>query len=222
MIEVEDLLFTYESDGFTLRVPDLAVEDGAKVAFIGPSGSGKTTLFHLLAGILVPHSGRISVAGREVSGLPDAERRRFRIGTIGMIFQDFELLDHLTVRENILLPYYVNRALTLDGGVHERVEELARALGIGSYLRRRPAALSHGERQRAAICRALVTEPALVLADEPTGNLDPRNTDVILDLVFRLVEKRGTTFLMVTHDHSLLDRFDRTIDFMDFLPEAER
>lgn len=219
-VKVHDLTFEYEAKGFTLRVPRLDVTRGHKVVFIGPSGSGKTTLLHLLAGILVPDAGRIVVEDEDVTAKNDAERRRFRIGTIGIIFQEFELLDHLTVRENVLLPYYVNRALVLDRAAEDRLEDLAASLGISGRLGRRPRRLSHGERQRVAVCRALVTGPRILMADEPTGNLDPRNTHAMMDLVFREVEEHDATFLMVTHDHSLLDTFDRVIDFQAFRKEA--
>jgi ABC-type lipoprotein export system ATPase subunit len=216
-VAVEDLRFSYEPEGFALHVPRLEVARGEHVVLIGPSGSGKTTLLNLVAGILVPGSGRVVVDGREVSALPDAERRRFRIGNVGLIFQEFELLEHLTVRENLLLPYYVHPALALTDEVRDRAETLARALGVERYLRKRPAALSQGERQRVAVGRALVTEPAILLADEPTGNLDPRNKDAILDLVFAQAKEQDATLLMVTHDHSLLPRFDRVVDFAGFL-----
>jgi ABC-type lipoprotein export system ATPase subunit len=212
-IRIEDLRFSYEPEEFALQIPSLSVARGERVALIGPSGCGKTTLLSLIAGILLPRSGWIEVDGLEVPGLSDAERRRFRIGRIGLIFQEFELLEHLTVRENILLPYYVNGALRLDGAVTERAERLAGTLGIGRGLGRRPSALSHGERQRVAVGRALIAEPALLLADEPTGNLDPRNREAILDLVFSEAAARGATLLMVTHDHSFLPRFDRVVDF---------
>ncbi|MCU0728238.1 MAG: ABC transporter ATP-binding protein [Planctomycetes bacterium] len=219
-IRIEDLRFSYEPEEFALRIPSLSVARGERLALIGPSGCGKTTLLSLIAGILLPRSGRIEVDGLEVPGLSDAERRRFRIGRIGLIFQEFELLDHLTVRENILLPYYVNGALRLDGAVTERAERLAGTLGIDHGLARRPSALSHGERQRVAVGRALITEPALLLADEPTGNLDPKNREAILDLVFSEAATRGATLLMVTHDHSFLPRFDRVVDFERFGAEG--
>jgi putative ABC transport system ATP-binding protein len=216
-VAVDDLRFAYRgASDFSLHVPKLRLPRGESTVFIGPSGSGKTTLLHLLAGILVPTSGRIVVEGREVTGRTDAERRRIRISSIGIIFQEFELLEHLTVRENILLPYHINRALSLDDAAEARADALARSLGIAPYLTRRPKRLAQGERQRTAICRALVTAPAVVMADEPTGNLDPDNTRGMLDLVFREIGERDATFLMVTHDHSLLDAFDEVIDFTAF------
>jgi putative ABC transport system ATP-binding protein len=211
-LEVRDLVFRYPEGGFVLRVPSLDVERGERVAFVGPSGSGKTTLLHLLLGILVPDAGRVVLEGAEVSALPDAERRRLRATTVGIVFQEFELLEHLTVLENLLLPYYVSRALVLDDAARASVRELAGSLGLGPLLDRRPRRLSQGERQRVAIGRALAAGPRVLAADEPTGNLDPRAKEATLDLAFAEAERRGATFLMVTHDHGLLGRFDRVVD----------
>ncbi len=221
MIEIENLTFTYAADSFRLHVPSLRVEKGEKVAMIGPSGSGKTTLLHLAAGILSPESGRVAVGGIELSSESEAARRAFRISRIGMIFQEFELLEYLTVRENILLPYRVNRSLRLTRQAREAAGELAKAVGVAEYLRRYPHRLSHGERQRVAICRALVTGPQLIFADEPTGNLDPQTSRAIIDVILHQARAAGATVLTVTHDHSLLDRFDRVIDFEQFLASGK-
>lgn len=214
LIEIDGLEFRYGGpDGFVLSVPSLRVARGARAAIIGPSGSGKSTLLGLIAGILVPDRGRIAVGGVDRARAGDAARRRFRVTEIGMVFQEFELLDHLTVRENVLLPYFVNAALRLDGAVEARLVELAEAAGIGRYLARRPRELSHGERQRVAICRALVTSPTLLLADEPTGNLDPVTARRVLDLLTREASRAAATLLMVTHDHGLAASFEQVIDF---------
>ncbi len=151
-----------------------------------------------------------------VSELPDTGRRDFRITSIGFVFQDFELLDYLNVMDNILHPYRITGALTLDKAVRERAEILAQEMGIGDKLKRPANDLSQGEKQRAAICRALLPQPKLLLADEATGNLDPDNKTRILDLLFKSVADHDATLLAVTHDHDLLKRFDRVIDFKDF------
>jgi len=132
------------------------------------------------------------------------------------VFQDFELLDYLNVFDNILHPYRISAALKLDRAVKQRAALLAEEMDIGDKLRRRAEDLSQGEKQRAAICRALLTQPGLILADEATGNLDPENKLRILDLLFSAVEEHDATLLAVTHDHELLERFDRTIDFRQF------
>lgn len=213
MIALSDLDFQYPEGDFSLRIPRLNVASGERVAVIGPSGSGKTTLLHLIAGIVTPLGGRVSTAGVELSALDDSARRDFRIRQLGLVFQEFELLEYLSVRDNILLPFRINPALRLDTAVCERASSLAREVGIGDKLERLPDRLSHGERQRAAICRALVTQPALLLADEPTGNLDPAHAARVLDILFDYAEQSGTTVVTVTHDHDLLDRFGRVIDF---------
>ncbi len=216
MIEITSLKFSYPSGEFRLEMPEFTVGRNEKVAVIGPSGSGKTTLLNLAAGILTPKAGRVTVNGKDVSSLGDSGRRAFRITNIGFVFQDFELLDYLDVMDNILHPYRITRALKLDGEVRARAAALASDMGIGDKLGRLATDLSQGEKQRAAICRALLPRPHLILADEATGNLDPANKIRILDLLFRAVEQHGATLLAVTHDHELLDRFDRTFDFMDF------
>ena len=212
MIAIEDLRFTYGDGGFDLAVDDLTIDSGEHVACIGPSGTGKTTLVNLIAGILVPERGRVSVDGEDVGLLTDGERRRFRISNIGLVFQEFELLEYLSALENILLPYHVTPHLSLDPSVTERARVLADSMGIDHVLARRPRRLSQGERQRVAICRALVTEPKLLMCDEPTGNLDPCTAGATLDLLFARVTECAATLLMVTHNHGVLDRFGRVID----------
>lgn len=220
MITISTLTFSYPDRGFHLEIPSFTVASGEKVAVIGPSGSGKTTLLNLVAGILVPDSGTIRVAERGISGLNDAERRSFRISNIGFVFQEFELIEYLNVLDNILHPYRITRTLKLTPAVREHAASLAERMGIGDKRDRPVNRLSQGEKQRVAICRALLSSPGLILADEATGNLDPRNKGQILDLLFRNVDDHGATLLAVTHDHELLPRFDRVIDFRDFRQEA--
>ncbi len=217
MISIRNLDFRYQEGDFALGVPRLEVEDKERVAVIGPSGSGKTTLLHLIAGIRKAQSGSVVTGGVEISVLDDGGRRDFRVRNIGMVFQEFELLEHLNVLDNILLPYRISGSLVLDRQVRERARSLAEEMGIGDKLGRHANQLSQGERQRVAVCRALLAEPGLLLADEPTGNLDPANKDLVLDLLVDYAEAHGATLVTVTHDHDLLDRFERTIDFRQFL-----
>lgn len=216
MISITNLHFSYPEGDFALAVPELTVTSGERVAIIGPSGSGKTTLLNLIAGIRTPQRGSISTAQSDVGGLDEAERRAFRIAHLGLVFQEFELLEYLTVLDNVLLPYRINGALRLTAEVRSRAEGLAEKVGIADKLKRFVDQLSQGERQRVAICRALVTEPELILADEPTGNLDPTNKDRVLDILFDYADERGTTLVAVTHDHDLLPRFERIVDFKEF------
>jgi len=220
VIDIRDLVFAYPTGDFRLEIPSFRIAQGERVAVIGPSGSGKTTLLDLVSGIRVPQQGAVTVDGVAVSTLRDAERRAFRLRRIGLVFQDFELLDYLTVLDNILHPFRISDALRLDASARARARTLAEAAAIGDKLGRRPGALSRGERQRTAICRALIAAPGLVLADEATGALDPDTKLRILDLLFERTAAEGATLLAVTHDNDILDRFDRVIDFRDFRAAA--
>ncbi|WP_139557668.1 ABC transporter ATP-binding protein [Methylotetracoccus oryzae] len=216
MIRIDDLAFSYPGSGFSLRVPDFAVSRGEKVAIIGASGTGKTTLLKLIAGIVTSQHGAIEVDDRAIHRMSDSERRNFRISRIGFVFQELELLDYLNVFDNIVHTYRINHILTLDAEVRRRARALAEDVGLGGKLGRMPRDLSQGERQRAAVCRALLTEPGLLLADEATGNLDPANKLRIVDLLVRAADRRGATLIAVTHDHELLPHFDRVVDFAQF------
>ena len=211
-LTVEGLIFAYPDDSFRLEVPRCELAAGRTGVVVGPSGCGKTTFLDLCAGIRVPSAGRVVTDGFDWGAHPDGARRARRIGHVGLVFQEFELLDHLTVTENVLLPYYVGSGLTLDGAATTRAGELLEAVGLASHARKRPEKLSQGERQRVAIARALVTEPSVLLADEPTGNLDPKATRGVLELLLEQARARGATLLVVTHDHSLLDAFDQRIE----------
>ncbi|MFH1748993.1 MAG: ABC transporter ATP-binding protein [Planctomycetota bacterium] len=216
MIRIKELHFCYRPGAFAFQVADLHIAPGEKVAFIGPSGAGKTTLISLIAGILTPQRGTILVNGIDLAGATDRHRRDFRIARIGFVFQEFELLDYLCVRDNILLPYYLNNTLQLTSAARRHATELATTMGLQDKLSRHPRTLSHGERQRVAICRALSVAPRLLIADEPTGNLDPDKARASVALLRNEVDRRGATLLMVTHNHTLLEDFDRVIDITSF------
>jgi len=216
MISIQNLKFYYRTGDFRLHIPEFDVFEAEKVAVIGPSGSGKTTLLNLVAGIITPVTGVVNVDDVNVSKLNDTGRRDFRVSNIGFVFQEFELLDYLSVFDNVLHPYRITGALKLDKEVRARAEALIQEMGIGDKLKRTPNDLSHGEKQRVAICRALLPQPKLILADEATGNLDPDNKTLILDLLFSAVSDHDATLLAVTHDHELLKRFDRIVDFQEF------
>ncbi len=220
MIRIRNLDFRYSEGEFRLQIPELHIAPRQSAAVIGPSGCGKTTLLRLVAGIMLPQAGQIVTQGRSLNSLADGPRRDFRIRTIGLVFQEFELLEYLTVLDNILLPYRINRSLVLDQAARGRAEKLAREVGLQDKLRRYPDQLSQGEKQRVAVCRALVTEPVLLMADEPTGNLDPTNKWMILDILQQFVRESGATLLTVTHDHELLSRFEQVIDFQDLYAAA--
>ncbi len=220
MIHITNLRFTYPNGGFRLAIPELAIEDGERVAVIGPSGSGKTTFLNLISGIAVPSCGSVRVGAMELSAMGDAARRDFRIANIGFIFQDFELLEYLKVRDNVLHPYRINRTLRLDPDVRARASRLAEDMGLTDLLGRYPNQLSQGEKQRVAICRALLPRPEMLLADEPTGNLDPLSKGRIINLLSEHARRCNATWVNVTHDHGCLDVFDRVIDFAQFESRA--
>ena len=219
-VALDKVSFGYGHGGFGLGVAELCIESGAAVAIVGPSGCGKTTLLHLVAGILESFAGRIAVGDTEVWTLAEPARREFRIQNVGAVFQEFELLEYLDIRDNILLPYFLTDVLGLDAKARARADRLAGEVGLGDKLSRRPGSLSHGEKQRVAICRALVTGPGLLLADEPTGNLDPANKANVLDILLEQARRTGATLITVTHDHAELGRFDQVIDMAQFVAPA--
>jgi len=206
MIEIEKLQFRYPRSDFQLQIENLKIGQSEKIAVVGPSGSGKTTLLNLIAGIVTPVSGLIRVGDQMIAGaneaMNDAQRRDFRAAKIGMVFQRFELIEYLNVLDNVLLPFSINQSLAEQRSRKAAVEQatkLVDGVGLASKLRRRPNQLSQGEQQRVAICRALVTNPQLILADEPTGNLDPKNKRMILDLLLAQSTQRNQTLIVVTH-----------------------
>ena len=220
VIEAENLSFAYPGAGFTLQVPTLQVKTGEVVGIIGASGSGKTTLLHLLTGLKLRQSGSLKVQGVDPSVITEPARRNNRLKSMGLVYQDFVLLDYLNVIDNIVLPYRVSPALPWDTTLKQRAKELASTLGITDKLRRRIDQLSQGEKQRVAIARAMLTKPKLLLADEPTSNLDPANKLAVLDAMLDLAKANGSTVLVVTHDHGLLNRFDRVLQAPSFVEGA--
>lgn len=189
------------------------VEGGEFVAVMGPSGSGKTTLLNMLALIDRPDSGTVSIGGRDIAGLSGDALSSFRLKTIGFVFQDSSLLDTLTLGENIALPLALNRLHVQE--IVSRSNEIAEALGISDILGKYPAEVSGGEKQRAAAARALVTEPAILLADEPTGALDSRSSRDLLERFYALNRKRKTTIFMVSHDPYAASWADRVLFLSD-------
>jgi putative ABC transport system ATP-binding protein len=213
MIKLSKIKFEYKQSSFRLEFDSLRAESKKAVALIGPSGCGKTTLMSLIAGILPSQGGKILINNTEINSLTDKQRRLFRIQNIGFVFQDFALLEYLNLYENILHPYRINSALTLDALVKKRASDLAERVGISKRLKNYPGQTSVGEQQRCAIARALLNEPSVILADEPTGNLDPKNKRAILEILLQYVQDHEATLLVATHDHDLLESFDETIDF---------
>jgi putative ABC transport system ATP-binding protein len=200
MISIRELRKTYhvgDVDVHALRGVDLDVQSREFVAIVGPSGSGKSTLFHILGGLTPPTSGTIHIAGRDLLGMSDAERTELRKTSVGFVFQKYNLLPTLTARDNIEIARDIANK---NGPLDPQFVEVLKLLGIASRLDHKPRALSGGEQQRVAIARAIVNQPAILLADEPTGNLDTENSNAVLALLRDLNERLGQTILMITHN----------------------
>lgn len=199
IIEVERLRKVFRLGGVdvpALRGISLQIESGEFAAVLGPSGSGKSTLFHVIGGMLAPTSGSVRLAGHELINLTDAERTQLRKSMVGFVFQRFNLISTLTAEENIRIAQHI-AGTTKD---ESHLEQIIGILGIQHRLRHKPYALSGGEQQRVAIARALVNQPRIVLADEPTGNLDSENSITVLDTLKTLNKQLGQTVVMITHD----------------------
>jgi len=202
-----------------LKSIDISIHSGSFVCVAGPSGSGKTTLLNMIGLIDTPTAGTVQVAGQDIQALPERERTRYRNRTLGFIFQSFNLLPVLNVFENIHLPLILHRELS-KVQKRERVLELVEAVGLKEHVRHKPFELSGGQRQRVAIARALVTHPLIVLADEPTANLDSGTGAEVLYLMESINRSRGTTFIFSSHDPGIMQRAHQVIRLHDGRVEA--
>ena len=217
ILQVNDLQKVYTTRFGGVRVPALtgvtfSVEPSEYVAIMGESGAGKTTLLNLLAGLDKPTAGQILLDGKDLSAVPEARLAAFRRENLGFVFQDFNLLDNFTLEDNIYLPLVLSRVPYEE--MHRRLMPLAKLLGISALLKKHPYEVSGGQKQRAAIARAIITYPELILADEPTGALDSRSAGQILD-IFADVNHSGQTILMVTHSVQAACRAGRVLFIKD-------
>ena len=197
---------------------NLRVEHGDFVAIVGPSGSGKSTLLGIIAGLDNPTGGKVLIDGIDITRMSEGELAKVRNAKIGMVFQAFNLIPTLTAQENVEIPLYAGKH---EGSPGVRARELLELVGLGHRLRNRPNQLSGGEQQRVAVARALATNPAIVIMDEPTGNLDQRNSENVLQMVRNLREATGTTFIIATHDLNVASAADRTIRIVDGLVASD-
>lgn len=197
------------NDIHVLRGLDLTVARGETIAVVGPSGSGKSTLLHILGGLDLPTAGRVALGGRDLEALPDAELAELRNRFVGFVFQFHHLLRDFTALENVMMPLWI--AGVAEASAADRARALLEQVGLGERLHHRPSKLSGGEQQRVAVARALAAEPPVLLADEPSGNLDIDTSERLHEALFELVRSHGTALVVVTHNPSLARRTDRIL-----------
>lgn len=217
-IHLRNVVFGYDPRKPVLRIDELAVPAGRRVFLYGPSGSGKTTLLGLITGILRPQQGSCKVLGREMTELSLSARDRLRGAEMGYIFQSFNLIPYLTVRQNVALPCQVHkrrRGHIIAPTLNEEVERLVRRLGLESHIDHGVKQLSTGQQQRVAIARAVIGKPSLVIADEPTSALDTDRREAFMDLLLEVCDEASATLVFVSHDRSLTAHFDRQIALSD-------
>jgi putative ABC transport system ATP-binding protein len=217
IIQVRDLKKTYrvgDIDVYALQGVNLEVAQGEFIAVVGTSGSGKSTLFNILGGLTPPTSGSVWINGKDLSGMTNGERTQLRKDTVGFVFQKYNLLPTLTAEDNIKIVRYIAGNNT---DFDPNFREILRLLGIEDRLKHKPRALSGGQQQRVAIARAIVNNPAILLADEPTGNLDSQNSVAVLNLLKDLNERLGQTILMITHDEEAASYSHRRVHMRDGL-----
>ena len=212
MIQAENIVKKY-GDLEVLRGVDLTVESGEIVSIVGASGAGKTTLLQILGTLALPDAGTLSVGGQSTAGMSRRELSAFRNAHLGFVFQFHRLLPEFNALENVMMPAWI--AGQKDSGSRSRATQLLKDLGLGHRLDHNPAELSGGEQQRVAVARALMNEPSVLLADEPSGNLDSENASALHDLFFDLRARLGQTIVLVTHNEDLANRADRMLRMAD-------
>ncbi len=214
MIKLKDVEMKYNDNGqeiLALKIKNLKLKDQKHIAFVGASGSGKTTLFNMISGMIVPTKGKVEVNDVELTSLKESERDLFRANHIGYIFQDFNLFNEFTVLQNVILPLSFAKAYSKKE-MEEMAKKVLKEVGMEEKLNQKVKTLSGGEKQRVAIARSIINAPDIILADEPTGNLDFKNGQKIMELLTKLAKEKKATLIVITHNNSQLDMFDEVID----------
>ncbi len=214
MIKIKNIVMKYHDNGVeidALKIKKLQIKDGKKVAFIGSSGCGKTTLFNLISGMILPTEGSIEVEDMDITDLTEIERDLFRANHIGYIFQDFNLFPEFTVMQNVTLPMTFSKRYSKKE-INELAKDMLKKVGMEEKADQKVKTLSGGEKQRVAIARSIVNKPNVILADEPTGNLDYKNGVKIMELIMDIAKEEKATLIVITHNNSQLDMFDEVIN----------
>lgn len=214
MINIKNVVMKYQDNGTeieALKIKKLKIEDGKKVAFVGSSGCGKTTLFNLISGMIIPTEGSIEVEDMNITDLTEAERDLYRANHIGYIFQDFNLFPEFTVMQNVTLPMTFSKRYSKKE-INELAKDMLKKVGMAEKANQKVKTLSGGEKQRVAIARSIVNKPNVILADEPTGNLDYKNGVKIMQLIMDIAKEENATLIVITHNNSQLDMFDEVVN----------
>ena len=214
MVSIKNVEMIYDDNGTkieALKLKKLEIKNGEKVAFIGSSGCGKTTLFNMISGMITPTKGSVVVEDVDLTTLREVERDLFRANHIGYIFQDFNLFPEFTVLQNVVLPMSFSKRYSKSDMEKEAIGMLER-VGLKDKVNQKVKTLSGGEKQRVAIARSIVNKPNIILADEPTGNLDYKNGQKIMDLIIQIAKEEKATLLVITHNNAQLEMFDRSVN----------
>lgn len=214
MIKLRDIEMRYNDNGqeiLALKLKKLQLQENKHYAFVGASGSGKTTLFNMISGMIVPTKGKVEVNDIELTSLKENERDLFRANHIGYIFQDFNLFNEFTVLQNVILPLSFSKVYSKKE-MDEMARKVLKEVGMDKKINQKVKSLSGGEKQRVAIARSIINTPDIILADEPTGNLDFKNGEKVMQLLIKLAKNKKATLIVITHNNSQLDMFDEVID----------